>query len=75
MGDGGFAFDQKHDEIPIIPQKKPVKKPRKSGPQPNPTLSKAEKQMNKVTSSHQVVVENTISQLKHWKILSSHFWH
>jgi hypothetical protein len=52
-----------------------LKKPKKTKANPNPVLSSEEKERNKVLSSYCVIVENSLGQLKHWKILSGKFRH
>ena len=74
MGDGGFTFNQKTDDV-VIRGEVPKKKPKKTKANPNPMLSSEEKERNKVLSSYRVIVENTLGQLKHWKILSGKFRH
>ena len=68
MGDGGFTFNLKDEEI-LIEGFKPHKKPKRS------TLTNAQKRWNTKLSEVQVVVENSIRVIKTFKILSGVFRH
>ena len=74
LGDGGFSFNQKKDKTQIV-SAKPNKCPRKIKGQPRETLSANEKAKNTTISKYRVVVENTIGQVKRWKILSDCYCH
>jgi hypothetical protein len=74
MGDGGFTFNWKTDDVAICGEVL-KKKPKKTNANPNPVLSSEEKERNKVLSSYCIIVENSLGQLKHWKILSGKFRH
>ena len=49
----------------------PYKKPRKSKNNPNPELTKEQKEYNKFTGKKRVVVENSISGMKRYFIISN----
>jgi hypothetical protein len=68
LGDGGFFFNRVTDNYSIIGLK-PYKRP-KGG-----TLSDQQKVYNKQRSQYRVIVENSISQLKRWRVFKSIFRH
>ena len=68
MGNGGFTFNLKDEEI-LIEGFKPHKKPKRS------TLTNAQKRWNTKLSEVRVVVENSICVIKTFKILSGVFRH
>lgn len=74
LGDGGFTFNRKNDSIEIVSEK-PKKRPKKTRSQPGANLSVSDKAKNTTISKYRVVVENTIGQLKRWKILSGRYRH
>lgn len=59
-------FDSQHIYIPN-------KKPRKSKNNPNPSLTKEQKQENKTIASKRIVVEHAIGGMKSFHILSTRF--
>lgn len=61
----GMVKEYETKEIEI-----PHKKPRKSKENPNPTLTKKEKEHNRKVSSKRVVVENAIGGMKRYNILA-----
>jgi hypothetical protein len=67
MGDGGFTFNRKTDTVQIIGYK-PHR--RRHG-----HLTKEEAKYNKYLSQMRVVVENTISRIKQWRIIKGVFRH
>jgi hypothetical protein len=66
MGNRGFTFNQKEDEVKI----KGFKPYKKVG-----LLTDAEKYWKKKFLEVQVIVENAIHVIKVFKILSCIFWH
>ena len=68
MGDGGFTFNVKDEEI-VINGYKPHKKPNRG------SLTADQKKWNTKLSEVRVVVENSIHVIKTFKILSSVFRH
>ena len=68
LGYLGFDKDYRAKDISI-----PHKKPRKSKNNPNPQLSQAQKDENKVMSQKRVVVENVIGGMKRYRCLVDRF--
>ena len=68
LGFQGILSDYKGDNIFI-----PFKKPRKSKDNPDPKLTDEQKAVNKALSQIRVLVENAISGLKRFNILTQPF--
>jgi len=67
-GDGGFTFNRKRDEVKINSYK-PFKANHGT------PLTEEQKKYNKHLSQMRVIVENTISRVKQWKICKGVFRH
>lgn len=65
---GYLGFQKDYDCINVL---MPIKKPRKSAKNPNPQLTEAEKKYNKSVSQERIFVENAISGLKRYNIISN----
>jgi hypothetical protein len=65
---GYLGFQKDYDCINVLI---PVKKPRKTKLNPNPQLTKEEKEFNKSVSRERIYVENAISGLKRYNIISN----
>lgn len=74
LGDGGFHFNRKFDTTPIQGAT-PQAKPRKSKKNPTPQLTEVDKLRNKTISQYRVIVENTLSHIKRWKIIGGKYRH
>ncbi len=75
LGDGGFTFNRKKDDVTIkgfTPQRR-AQKERGAPKSSRPHLSDNAKEYNRRLSHMRVVVENSFAQLKRWKILSAPF--
>jgi hypothetical protein len=51
----------------------PIKKPRKSKKNPNPSLTDAQKEYNREVSRNRIFVENAIGRMKRYNILNQKF--
>ena len=51
----------------------PFKKPRKSKKNPNPSLTKEQKEHNRFVAKHRIKVENAIGGMKRYNILTQKF--
>jgi hypothetical protein len=69
LGYQGIKTDYENPENVSIPNKKP----RKSKSNPNPSLTKTQKQENKKVGQRRVFVEHTIGGMKAFHILSTRF--
>lgn len=65
---GYLGFQKDYDCINVLI---PIKKPRKTKSNPNPELTKEEKEFNKSVSRERIYVENAISGLKRYHIISN----
>jgi hypothetical protein len=64
----GFNHDYETNDLKI-----PYKKPRKSKSNPNPELTKDQKEKNKAMSKERVVVENVIGGMKRFRCISDRY--
>ena len=68
LGYHGFNNDYETNDLKI-----PYKKPRKSKSNPSPSLTKNQKEENKVMSKERVIVENVIGGMKRFRCISDRY--